>query len=224
MLNHYVIGDVHGCFYTLKKLISKLPKDADIIFVGDLVDKGNFSKEVVEFVIENRYQCVLGNHEYLMLNNINDLNSQWATVKGFGGAKTIESYKDDKEILEKHLEWIKTLPSYIVYDKYFITHGFGLPYYKRRDEAKSKLPLMGNRNTFTCKVEWGHDWEEDYLDYDIFNIFGHDYGSKPTSTQKYHNIDSGCVYGEKLTAISLVNRELITVSTDKRDTMHHERE
>ncbi|MCF6206614.1 MAG: metallophosphoesterase, partial [Sulfurovum sp.] len=62
----YIIGDVHGCFYTLQKLIAKLPKEANLIFVGDLVDKGNFSKETVEFVMQNGYPCILGNHEHLM--------------------------------------------------------------------------------------------------------------------------------------------------------------
>lgn len=66
MKKRYVIGDVHGCFFTLNNLLEKLPKDAEIIFVGDLCDKGNFSKEVIDLVIKNGYQCVKGNHEHLM--------------------------------------------------------------------------------------------------------------------------------------------------------------
>jgi len=62
-MNTYIIGDVYGCYYTLKYLIAQLPKDADIIFVGDLVDRGNFSKEVVEFMIERSHRAILGNHE-----------------------------------------------------------------------------------------------------------------------------------------------------------------
>ena len=62
----YIIGDVHGNFQTLKALISKLPKNSEIIFVGDLVDRGLNSKEVIEFIRINNYKCVLGNHEKLM--------------------------------------------------------------------------------------------------------------------------------------------------------------
>jgi serine/threonine protein phosphatase 1 len=63
-----VIGDVHGGFDTLIKLIEKLPND-NICFVGDLIDRGPKSAQVVDFVIENNYDCVLGNHEELMIHS-----------------------------------------------------------------------------------------------------------------------------------------------------------
>ena len=44
----YIIGDVHGCYNTLMELIAKLPKDAKLCFVGDLIDRGPNSKDVVE--------------------------------------------------------------------------------------------------------------------------------------------------------------------------------
>ena len=221
--NIFAIGDVHGCFYTLMKLIKKLPKNAELIFVGDLCDKGNFSKEVIEFVMQNQYKCILGNHEYLMLNNIDNPNSKWAVQTNFGGYKTIESYKGDNKTLQKHLEWIKTLPNYIIKDKFFITHGYGLPYYKRRDKEKSKRALMSNRKSQKYYEKWGHDWEDDFHSYDIINIFGHDYGSKPISDTNYFNIDSGCVYGEKLTAICLDTKELISVGAEDRDIVTFEK-
>jgi len=208
--NTYVIGDVHACYYTLLKLVEKLPKNAKLIFVGDLCDKGNFSKEVIEYVIKNNYPCVLGNHEYLMLKNINKHNSKWAKQLTIGGYKTLKSYQNDEKILNKHLNWIKTLPSYIMLGEYFITHGYGLPYYQRKDDEKSKHALMSNRKGQKDYEKWGKDWEKDCDTYDIINIFGHDYGSKPTADKKYFNIDSGCVYGKKLTAINLETKELIT--------------
>lgn len=220
--NTFVIGDVHGCFHTLMKLTEKLPKKSKLIFVGDLCDKGNFSKDVIEFVVQNKHKCVLGNHEYLMLNNIENEKSKWATQKNFGGYKTIESYKNDNETLQKHLNWIKTLPSYIIKDKFFITHGYGLPYYKRRDEEKSKKTLMSNRKDYHGK--WAKDFEKGHFDYDIINIFGHDYGSRPVSDNQYFNIDSGCVYGEKLTAICLGTKELINVDVEDRDIVTFEKE
>ena len=63
---HYVIGDVHGEYDALIKLVSKLPKDAKLIFVGDLVDRGSRSAEVVKFVRDGGHLCVMGNHEYMM--------------------------------------------------------------------------------------------------------------------------------------------------------------
>ena len=65
----YIIGDVHGCLDTLCALIEKLPQkwDSQIIFTGDLIDRGSKSCEVVDLVKEHNYACVLGNHEELML-------------------------------------------------------------------------------------------------------------------------------------------------------------
>ncbi len=40
-----VIGDVHGCFFTLKRLLKKIPQEAEIILAGDLCDRGNYTKE-----------------------------------------------------------------------------------------------------------------------------------------------------------------------------------
>ena len=219
----FAIGDVHGCYYTLMKLIEKLPENAKLIFVGDLCDKGNFTKEVVEFVRKNSYQCVLGDHEQLMLDNIANPHSRWATDSEFGGCKSLESYKDDQEMLNRHHAWFKTLPGYIIKGNCFITHGFGLPYYQRRDAAESKQPLMSNRKTQKCRKEWEHDWENRWFDYHIFNIFGHDFGSTPVSDKNYHNIDSGCVYGERLTAINLQTKALITQETDERDIVSREK-
>ena len=48
----YVIGSVHGCYHTLKALISRFPKDADIIFTGNVCDFGNYTKDAIEFIIE----------------------------------------------------------------------------------------------------------------------------------------------------------------------------
>lgn len=65
----YIIGDVHGCYKTLLALIDQFPnkQNSKIVFVGDLIDKGTNSCEVVEFIINNKYDCVMGNHEGLKL-------------------------------------------------------------------------------------------------------------------------------------------------------------
>ena len=68
--NIYIIGDVHGCYKTLLALIKQLPKNAHICFVGDLINKGKNSSDVLDFVIENNYDCVLGNHELFMIKDL----------------------------------------------------------------------------------------------------------------------------------------------------------
>ncbi|MFY4844058.1 metallophosphoesterase, partial [Aliarcobacter butzleri] len=63
----YIIGDVHGCYKSLLALIEQLPnkKNSKIVFVGDLIDRGKNSCEVIELIINNNYDCVMGNHEEL---------------------------------------------------------------------------------------------------------------------------------------------------------------
>ena len=101
----YVIGDVHGCYNTLIKLVKKLPKNADLIFVGDLVDKGPNSKKVIDFVIENNYRCIKGNHEKYMSLYIEEaiyknIQNKWSTsYNKYGGAQTLDNYIDDTKKL-----------------------------------------------------------------------------------------------------------------------------
>ena len=216
----YVIGDVHGCLFTLQKLIAQLPADANIVFVGDLVDKGRFSKEVVEYVINGKFQCILGNHEALMLEYIEDAlihkkANEYSTVKYLGGYTTIESYKDNPSILKRHLEWMKTLPQYIEIDKYFITHGFALPYYQRKNATSSYRALMSNRPSDI--EEWGYDWEDGYTEYDVVNIFGHEIVDSIDTSKNYIGIDTGCVHGRRLTALELGTLYLYEEMIDGRD-------
>lgn len=65
----YAIGDVHGCYETLIRLIDKLPnkEQSNLIFVGDLIDRGKDSAKALEFVRKGNYACVMGNHEKMFL-------------------------------------------------------------------------------------------------------------------------------------------------------------
>lgn len=63
MGRHFVIGDAHGMVDALIRLLEKLPADAEVVFVGDLIDRGDKSAQVVEIVRSCGYRCVLGNHE-----------------------------------------------------------------------------------------------------------------------------------------------------------------
>lgn len=222
--NTYVIGDVHGCFYTLQKLLAKLPSDAEIIFVGDLCDRGLHTKEVIELVMNNNYHCIRGNHDDYMITHLQEcmdnreLCVRWNIEDYMGGEQTIQSYENDYEIMLKHVEWLETLPRYIEIDKYFITHGFSLPYYQRRDSSEAHTGLLKNR--VSDEEEWGHDWETEWQSYDIVNIFGHTHGDEVEVGEKYYGIDTGCVYGGKLTAIQLDSMNIFDEIVDTRDITH----
>jgi len=210
--NTYVIGDVHGCFYTLQKLIARLPEDAELIFVGDLCDKGNFSKDVIDFVIENRYACVKGNHEHLMETYLEDAilynrHSPWSSDKRYGGLVTLDSYQGDHAKMLEHLQWIKKLPMYLQIDSYFITHGFALPFYEHRNNPVYYNDFLLNRYEEGMAVE----------DYDVINVFGHCVFEEVVSGKYFYGIDTGCSYGKKLTAIQLGTMQSYQENMDPRD-------
>lgn len=207
----YVIGDVHGCFYTLMELLAKLPSNARIIFTGDLCDRGNFSKEVIEFVSSNNHESILGNHDYAMTQHIcsalKGIESSWISNPYAGGSKTLQSYQNDKATIQRHKAWVESLPQYIQIEHYFITHAFALPYYKRHQDEASFKALMYNRLSSGMKEDY--EWEEGYEEYPIINIFGHDDYDEVVRGKNYYGIDTGCVYGRKLTAIELGSMRLI---------------
>ena len=64
----------------------------------------------------------------------------------------------------------------------------------------------------------GHEWEEGYEEYPIINIFGHDNHDEVVLGKNYYGINTGCVYGGKLTALELGSMELIQQPLLKIDT------
>jgi len=210
--NTYVIGDVHGCFHTLQNLVARLPKDAELIFVGDLCDKGNFSKEVISFVADNGYACVKGNHEYLMQTYLEDAilhdqHSPWSLDKRYGGLSTLASYHDDHHKMLEHLEWVRDLPIYIERDKYFITHGFALPFYDHRGNTEYNKEYLLNRYKKGMHVDPS----------EVINIFGHCVFDEVVIGENFYGIDTGCSYGKKLTALQLGSMKIIQEPMDARD-------
>lgn len=213
--NTYVIGDVHGCYYTLLNLLKKLPKDAKLIFVGDLCDKGNYSNDVIELVINKNYKCVKGNHEHLFEKYIIDavernIHSPWSSDKRYGGMACIESYKNDKEMIRKHLSWIEKLPMYIEIENYFITHGFALEHYKHRDNLEYYNDFLLNRYYEGDSVK----------NNEIINIFGHCSFNEVVNGGNFFCIDTSCSYGKKLTAMQLGTHKIYEEPMNIRDSFY----
>lgn len=219
MKNTYVIGDVHGCYHTLMELVSLLPSDAHLIFTGDLCDKGLYTKNVIDFVKNNKFECVMGNHDHymssLLKRSLAGEQFQWNTDDEYAGYMTVDNYRNCEErIIDEHIEWLKSLPSYIEIDTFFITHGFGLPYYQRKENHESQFPLRVNR---ISNQRYTHDWENGWEKYEIVNIFGHDNYDEVLIGKNYFGIDTGCAYENKLTAIRLGDMKIFQVNTNRRD-------
>lgn len=179
-----VIGDVHGCYTTLMALIDKFPEEAELCFLGDLIDRGPDSKKVVEFVKGGGHKCVLGNHEDMALQATeNDCAARNWMVNG--GRQCLRSY--DGAIDEDHLEWFASLPYKIHHDKYIMSHS----------NAAAAITKVGrDAKTYTI---WNRDFDEFFTDGRI-NIFGHTPVPKPAVRDAFIMLDTGCVFGMELSA------------------------
>ncbi|NET33625.1 MAG: serine/threonine protein phosphatase [Cyanothece sp. SIO1E1] len=121
-----IIGDVHGHYSGLMNLLYAIAPGSDdqVYFLGDLIDRGPQSSQVVDFVRQNSYQCVRGNHEELLLEAFPNGNIHMPAFQSWmysGGHTTLESYSNTQALLE-HLKWIKSLPTYLDLDDIWLVH------------------------------------------------------------------------------------------------------
>ncbi|MEQ8208964.1 MAG: metallophosphoesterase family protein [Lacipirellulaceae bacterium] len=133
------IGDIHGCAAALSALIEAiLPvKDDLVIPLGDLVDRGPSSSTVIQMLLEIGQECqlrpILGNHEEMMLQAMNDpkMLEMWLRC---GGASTLESYgfSGDLAVVEpSHLDFLSAFSDYLEVEDFFFVHANydpGLPF------------------------------------------------------------------------------------------------
>jgi len=117
-MSYNIIGDIAGRYKTLLALLIKMPK-GKVLSVGDMVDRGPRSKEVLDFFMNNpNAEALLGNHEHLMLDFIKKIgfyydecwidNGGHHTIKCFNPA--FRSKPNPHMIDDKYAEWISKLP------------------------------------------------------------------------------------------------------------------
>jgi serine/threonine protein phosphatase 1 len=121
-----IIGDVHGHYDGLMQLIEAIgPSQADrLYFLGDLIDRGPKSSQVVEFVRSHGYPCLRGNHEQMMLESFPNGQIFPPALQAWmhsGGRTTMASYADPALVLE-HLDWMQTLPMYLDLGDLWLVH------------------------------------------------------------------------------------------------------
>ena len=127
----FAIGDIHGCFEQLQLLIEDkicLRKEDQLILLGDYIDRGTQSKEVVDFIIDQEDRgyniiALLGNHEAMLLDAYKDESklSRWITN---GGEQTLNSFniKNLKDLDVVYLNFFKSLVCYHSIDQYLFVH------------------------------------------------------------------------------------------------------
>jgi serine/threonine protein phosphatase 1 len=206
---YYIIGDIHGCKNNLNYLFNKIKTnitDNDtIIFLGDYIDRGPFTYEVTEFLLDlsEKYNTIFlkGNHEDMLLKYKSGTFDFQAYFEN-GGMATLKSYRNNKgnsEIPLKHQVFYNSLLQYYETEDFIAVHA-GLNPKINNIEEQSSYDMLWIRDAFyRSSRRWGKTI-----------IFGHTPCSVLHGENKnvYFNeksniigIDTGACYGGLLTCI-----------------------
>ena len=124
------IGDVHGCLAALDTVLDAIavePSDS-LVFLGDFVDRGPDSAGVLDRLIELRERCflfaILGNHDELMLDVVEERTWNLGKWLMYGGLQTMQSYKGETvaDIPQEHVEFLRECIPFCETDHHFFTH------------------------------------------------------------------------------------------------------
>jgi protein phosphatase len=224
-----IIGDVHGCATELVELLSELgwkvapdfsgashPEGRTALFVGDLVDRGPSSPDVLRLamamVADGAALCVPGNHENKLGRALSGRNVQVS----HGLAETLDQLAGEPaEFVQQVRKFIDKLVSHAVLDdgRLVVAHaGLREDMHNRASGVVRSFALYGDTTGETD--EFGlpvrYPWAEDYRG-DAAVVYGHTPVPIATWLNNTICIDTGCVFGGKLTALRWPERELVAV-------------
>lgn len=241
-----VIGDVHGCLEELKTLIAKLnlQETDEVVFVGDLLNKGPDSIGVWRYVQERNHfngakvVCCWGNHEdkhyrytinpqnFTNAVNLQQIQEQFTDADHkFFEEFVLYHYDPRFNLLIVHAGLMQTIPdlNHFPYVKI-------VDYYNKISGKKRKNYLLNIRLRFLSKntgqfVSYGKEKEGDPFWAELYDgrlgtvVFGHQAFGEPKFFEHAIGIDTGCVYGNKLSAIifEMGVKEPLVISVNSRE-------
>lgn len=187
--NIYVVGDVHGCTEEFRELIEKinLKPDELLVCVGDLIRKGPDTVGAVEIV---------RNHDNII------------SVLGNGEFDFLRSEKSAPSLTELHREFIESWPLVISWPGNLVIHG-GIDPERRiaEHDAEDIVNMRSPKNNNSYESPF---WFEEY-DRSTRIFFGHTATRDPIFTGNAVGLDTGCVYGGKLTAYDTSSKSFMDV-------------
>ena len=181
MSRYIAITDIHGELEKLESVLSKIETRPDDIFVfmGDYIDRGSKSKEVVDRVIEqsNYNKCIylIGSHEYAMMHSKTDEYYQWL-YDNYGGPATTKSYGGFNNIMKIHGDFYKNLKFYYLTDKYLFVHAGINPNYSLEEQNEVDLvyirsAFFNNKHKLPQKIIFGHtEFDQPFIREDKIGI------------------------------------------------------
>ena len=231
-----IIGDVHGCFDELVILLKRLgyefggragaegetgstvahPQGRKAVFVGDLVDRGPGVARVIRLVMDmvedGTALCVAGNHESKLVRKLRGRNVQVS----HGLAESLEQLETEPPEFRQRAEaFLDGLISHYVLDdgNLVVAHAGMKPEYQGRASARVRDFCLygettGETDEFGLPVRY--NWAAEYRGRAAV-VYGHTPVAEPAWLNNTINIDTGCVFGGKLTALRYPEQELVSV-------------
>lgn len=228
----YAIGDVHGHLHLLLELERLIAEDAGdkerstIILLGDMVDRGPNSAQVLDHVLERQaanpdYLCLRGNHEQAMLDYVRtcDPDDPWLR---HGGRETLLSYgiveaqlrtrREARDAVaasvpQEHLSFLSSLPHVIETPSHYFSHAGVNP----------ARPLTGQT---TSDVLWFKDeMVADYAQFEKVVVHGHEAVSVVSASARRINVDTGAYATGRLSAVCIKDNHSLAVLAAERSSM-----
>jgi protein phosphatase len=231
-MNIDIIGDIHGCLQELKKLTKNIgyhwdegiplhPENRVLGFVGDLTDRGPESLKIVEIVwrlvIERgKAYYTPGNHcnklyRFFLGNKVQIMHGLETTVAEY---ESLNKH-DQQSICNKFIELYEKAPLYLVLDnrRLIIAHAGIKQEYIGQTSAKVKTfvlygDITGEKHPDGSPVR--RDWAKNYHG-EACIVYGHTPVKEPRIINNTYNIDTGAVFGGKLTCLRYPEMEFVSV-------------
>jgi serine/threonine protein phosphatase 1 len=210
----FAVGDIHGCHRKLVSLIERLPLDPGtdfLIFLGDYINRGPESREVIEYLLEVERKVqntvfLLGNHEYTLLEYYRTGNLDYLRMlRTMCVEETLSSYSNsavhslgDLSFLPReHIRFLESLRLYFRLEGYLFIHAGTIPGEDIDHCSPDRLLTVRERFLQDEKAS------QDEKAADEITVFGHTPFETPLVTRNKIGIDTGAAQGNLLTAVEL---------------------
>lgn len=227
-----IIGDVHGCYDELVELLRVLgytlqhdaswrhPDGRKLVFLGDIVDRGPKVPEAVLLVMQSvkagTALCVPGNHDIKFMRKIwgKDVQITHGLAESLA---QFEAYEQRYQYRFARIaaEFIEKLVSHYVLDdgKLVVAHAGMKESMQGRGSGKVREFALygettGETDEFGLPIRY--NWAAEYRGQAMV-VYGHTPVPEPEWLNRTINVDTGCVFGGKLTALRYPERELVSV-------------